>query len=209
MIVDDENDWITVIKNMLKPYPDIVVAGIAENEKEIYKILNETEIDIIIMDINLTSNNKDGIYIAAEVSKNFDVKVLMLSGLNPQEVAVDSFNAGAVSFVSKENYADIPHEIRKAYYGNPAMNELLSDFRLLKKDKLLSTLTSSEIELFELLEQGYKKSDIQKMIFKTESTLKNQINSILKKLNVKNTKEAVEKVNMRGLYKPKSIDSNE
>ena len=41
-------------------------------------------------------------------------------------------------------------------------------------------MTPAEREVFDLLDEGYTHSQMEKKLFKTESTLKNQINKILK-----------------------------
>ncbi|MDF2660980.1 MAG: two component transcriptional regulator, LuxR family, partial [Paenibacillus sp.] len=56
-----------------------------------------------------------------------------------------------------------------------------------------------ERELFGLLEAGYTQREIGGKLYKAESTLKNQVNKMLKKLRVKSSKEAVEKVRRGGL----------
>ena len=85
---------------------------------------------------------------------------------------------------------------------------LIDDFNKLKKQEQLKDLTNAEKDLFELLEKGYSRSEIQEKLIKTENTIKTQIKNILKKLGVKNTKEAVRKVQTRGILKKDKYKSN-
>ena len=50
----------------------------------------------------------------------------------------------------------------------------------LKREERLRGLTPAEREVFDLLDEGYTHSQMEQKLFKTESTLKNQINKILK-----------------------------
>jgi Response regulator containing a CheY-like receiver domain and an HTH DNA-binding domain len=78
---------------------------------------------------------------------------------------------------------------------------LINEFSRLKKEEQLQDLSTPEKEIFNLIEQGYTQAAIGQKLFKTQNTIKTQIKSILKKLKVKNTKEAVEKVRLKGIAK--------
>ncbi len=73
----------------------------------------------------------------------------------------------------------------------------------MKREEALRNLTPAEREVFELLNDGYTHTQIETKLYKTESTLKNQINKMLKKLGVKSGKEAVEKIRRKGIVKEK------
>src|SRR5690606_9796356 len=93
----------------------------------------------------------------------------------------------------------LPDVIRGALKGGNPMEALLKEFARLKREEQLRPLTGAEREVFELLEDGYTQPQIGRKLYKAESTLKNQVNQILKKLRVKSSKEAVEKVRRGGL----------
>ena len=80
------------------------------------------------------------------------------------------------------------------------MEALLKEFTRLKREEQLQVLTAAEREVFELIEDGYTQPQIQEKLYKAESTLKNQVNKMLKKLGVRSSKEAVEKVRRKGLW---------
>ncbi len=204
LIVDDEINWIKTIELFLSKENDIKVVATATNKDDALEIVRQKEIDVVLMDINLTENNLDGIYAATEIFEISDTKIIMLTSLDPKEVSSDSFNAGAIDFISKADYKNIPEVIRKAYKGNIAMEELLKDYRKAKEEIAVRELTPSEIEVLNLLKKGFKRKKISEVLFKSESTIKNQISKILTKLRVKNSKEAVEKVKYRGIRK--SVD---
>jgi DNA-binding NarL/FixJ family response regulator len=64
--------------------------------------------------------------------------------------------------------------------------------QMLREKLFLKQLTSSEQDVFALAFDGYSITEIQDILFKEESTIKNQRRSILQKLNVSSMKEAID-----------------
>ena len=84
------------------------------------------------------------------------------------------------------------------------MEVLLDDYHKLKQEEELKSLSPSEREVFDLIEQGNTQNEIGKKLFKSEQTLKNQVHSILKKLGVRSSKDAIEKVKKMGIFKKRN-----
>lgn len=198
-IVEDNVEWLELMKNFLAREKDIEIVGTASDREKGLEMAKTTDIDVLLMDINLSENNCDGIDATLDILQHKKIKIIMLTSLNSQDIITDSFTAGAVNFVSKTNYREIPNAIRATHLEVSPIEVLLQEYTKLKYEEQLRTLTSAEKEIYELLEKGYKRTEIEEKLFKTESTIKNQINKILKKLNVSSCKEAIKKVNSRGL----------
>ncbi|MDE8676555.1 response regulator transcription factor [Priestia aryabhattai] len=64
--------------------------------------------------------------------------------------------------------------------------------QILKEKLFLKQLTSSEQDVFALALDGHSITEMQDILFKEESTIKNQRRSILQKLNVSSMKEAID-----------------
>ncbi|WP_257205781.1 response regulator transcription factor, partial [Priestia megaterium] len=64
--------------------------------------------------------------------------------------------------------------------------------QMLREKLFLKQLTSSEQDVFALALDGHSITEMQNILFKEESTIKNQRRSILQKLNVSSMKEAVD-----------------
>jgi DNA-binding NarL/FixJ family response regulator len=64
--------------------------------------------------------------------------------------------------------------------------------QMLREKLFLKQLKSSEQDVFALALDGYSITEIQDILFKEESTIKNQRRSILQKLNVSSMKEAID-----------------
>lgn len=199
MIVEDDPAWIKAISSYLIQQDDIIIIGTACTKEEAVKMASIVEIDVILMDINLTENQRDGIVAALEILRFSNARIIMLTALNDKDVIKDSFTVGAVDFISKEDYLDITKAIRKSYNNSSPIQVILEDYGRLKKEEQLKELTRAEKEIFQLMEQGYSQSQIRERLFKTDNTLRTQIKKILKKLGVCSSKDAIKKVQTKGI----------
>jgi NarL family two-component system response regulator LiaR len=177
----------------------MIVVGAASNKNDAISLAKSLEIDLILMDINLNGNDTEGVIAAMEILQFSEAKIVMLSGIEDESTIIDSFTAGAVHYVLKENYLEIPSIIRLLNKNQIPFKLLIKEFSRLKKEEQLHELSYPEKEIFNLIEQGYTQTEIARMLYKTQNTIKTQIKSILKKLAVKNTKEAVRKIKLKGI----------
>ena len=199
MLVEDDTAWVTAIEDYLMAKDDIYLEATANDRESAIKTATMIHPDVIVMDINLSGNKCDGIYAAAEIIAEIDTKILMLTCLSEEEIVLNSFTAGAINFLSKENYMYLADAIRSAKAGNSPYEVLLKEYSRLKKEEQLKPLTESEKRVFHLLETGYSRSEIEKELFKSENTVKTQVKSILKKMGVSRVTQAIKKVRQKGL----------
>lgn len=201
-LVEDDPDWIKSMTVFLNAQEDMIVVGAAESPEQAIAMAEVLSFDIVLMDIQLTAGRLDGIYAAAEIhERKPEAKVIMLTSLDDELVIMQSYTAGAVNYIEKSNFDELPAAIRSAVHQPGSMEVLLKEFARLKREEQLRSLTPAEREVFDLLDEGYTHSQMEKKLFKTESTLKNQINKILKKLGVRSSREAVEKVRRKGIVR--------
>lgn len=199
-IVEDDSDWIKALTSYLNRESDLLVVGTAANSAEALSMAQTIPFDVVLMDIQLEGSRLDGIHTAMMMQEHSSAKIIMLTSLNDEETMTRAFTAGAVQFLEKTRFQELPHAIRSAYHHPAPMEALLKELARLKREEQLKELTGAEREVFELIESGYTQSQIEQKLFKAESTLKNQVNKMLKKFGVRSSKEAVEKVRRRGLF---------
>lgn len=201
-LVDDDPEWLTTMQIYLGKCPDMIVVGTATTRKEAVSKALSLEIDVILMDINLTETRYDGIYAAAEICQRKAVKILMITSFTEKDIILNSFIAGAVNFIPKTQYQAIPEAIRVTYQNRSPVEIVLRDYSRLKEAEQIQSLTRSEREILALAEEGLTRSQISRKLHKSEQTIKNQIGVILKKLKVKRLKDAVVKVKTKGIINP-------
>ena len=78
---------------------------------------------------------------------------------------------------------------------------VLNEFRQLNAEQHLKNLgvTPAEKTILDLIEKGYTQSQISKELCKSQRTIKNQINTMLKKLGVSSCRQALEKIKLKGI----------
>lgn len=202
ILVEDDPDWVTAMSAFLGREPDFVLTGTAANAADAIELAQTADFDVVLMDIHLSGDRLDGIYAAADIAElRPQAKIIMLTSLQDESIIRDSFTAGAIHYVPKSDYRQLPQAIRSAYHHAYPMEVLLKEFARLKREEQLKPLTPAEREVLELIGQGYTQAQIERKLYKSESTIKNQVNKILKKLGVKSSKEAVQKVRRKGLFR--------
>lgn len=199
VIVEDDLIFQKAIISFINKQPDMIIVGAVSTKNDAIYLAKSLEIDLILMDINLNGNECDGVIAAMEILQFSEAKIIMLTGIEDTATIMDSFTAGAVHYILKENYLEIPNIIRFLHKNETPFKVLINEFSRLKKEEQLQDLSSPEKEIYTLVEQGYTQVEIGKKLYKSQNTVKTQIKSILKKLDVRNTKEAVKKIESKGL----------
>lgn len=206
MVVEDDAVWRKGLVDYINQEADLTVVATAESKQEAIDSYRQLEIDVVLLDINLTENNLDGIEIALELSEmKENGKIIMLTSLTAEEVIVDSFSAGAVNFISKLNFKEIPEAIRAAYRQQSAIHPtaaaaLRNELQRLKQEEDKKLLSPAEKEILQLIHEGQTQSQIEKTLHITKRTIKNHINRILKKMGVQSSKEAAAKAKRKKLF---------
>ena len=199
-IVEDDPTWLSLMTDYLGKHNDILVVATALSREEAISLSEQAlDIHVILMDVNLSGNFFDGINAALHFYENTDIKVVMLTAYSDKDLITNSFSAGACNYISKDNYQDIPAAIRHAYRGPNPMDVLLDEFRTMREQCLVNELSASEREILGLAKEGLSRSQMQQKTFKSDNTIKSQISSILKKMQVGTLHEAVQRIKRRGV----------
>ncbi|KZE49293.1 two-component system response regulator [Brevibacillus parabrevis] len=205
-LVEDDPIWRKGLVDYLNKEPDLAVVGEAGTKAEAVERFLNAGADIVLMDINLTENNLDGIETAMElISLQADCKIIMLTSLTAEDVIVESFSAGAVNYISKSSFKEIPEAIRAAHNRQSAIHPtaaaaLRNEFLRLKNEENQKLLSPAEKDILQLIHQGKTQTQIEQSLHITKRTIKNHINRILKKMGVKTSKEAASKASQKKLF---------
>ncbi|MFS0556647.1 response regulator [Brevibacillus sp. 179-C9.3 HS] len=205
-LVEDDPVWRKGLIDFLNKEPDLTVVGEAGSKAEAIERFLPAQADVVLMDINLTENNLDGIETAIEfMALQADSKIIMLTSLTDEAVIVESFSAGAVNYISKSSFKEIPDAIRAAHNRQSAIHPtaaaaLRNEFLRLKNDENQKLLSPAERDILQLIHQGHTQTQIEQSLHITKRTIKNHINRILKKMGVKTSKEAAAKASQKKLF---------
>ncbi|MFC4778249.1 response regulator [Paenibacillus sp. GCM10023252] len=183
LLVEDDPFWQQNLSSDLADEPDIEVAAVASTKEEAVQAAVQLNIDIILMDINLTGNNLDGLEATREIlSKlyNHGISIIMLTSLTEREVVMKAFQFGAVNYITKTSCKDIVQAIREAYVDRSTIHSDAA--RIMRSEIQLMQLSPMEREVFELRKEGLSKQQISDRLHKSANTIKTQLRSIRNKL---------------------------
>lgn len=208
-IVEDDPVWRKGLIDLIRKEADIDVVGEADTKETALAWFEEEQhtADVVLMDINLTDNNLDGIEAALALSeRDQEIAIIMLTSLTDEEVIIESFAATAVvNYISKSSFREIPGAIRDAYERRSAIHPtaaaaLRNEFLRLKGEEDQKLLSPAEKEILQLIHEGQTQSQIEQNLHIAKRTIKNHINRILKKMGVKTSKEAAAKAKQKKLF---------
>jgi two-component system response regulator NreC len=195
ILVDDHKIVREGLKILLMNLNEIEIIGEVANGSELFDVLKKLKPDILLMDISLPKMS--GILITEKLSREYpDIKVIMLTANDTDEMVFDSFKAGAMGYLPK----DIEHEelvdaIITVSEGNEYLAQSISSgvlknyfkraragsHKQLKSEK---ELTKREIEVIELFCEGLSYKEIADRLNISVRTIESHKKSILEKLEL-------------------------
>ncbi|MGH2631597.1 MAG: response regulator transcription factor [Actinomycetota bacterium] len=198
MIVDDHEIVRDGIKAMLDAQDDVVVTAQAGTVRDAVEEAARTRPDVVVMDVRLADGS--GIEATREIrADNPDVQVLMLTSFADDEALFSSIMAGASGYVLKQVRSDdLLRAIRSVAAGDSLLDPSVTSSVLdrlrkgkhLLKDEKLARLSPQEERILTLVADGRTNREIGEELHLAEKTVKNNVSSILSKLEVARRAEA-------------------
>ena len=195
IIIDDEKLIREGLKIILSTYNDIEVVGLGENGEEALKLCRENKVDVLLMDIRMPKC--DGILGTRIVKEEFkDTKVLILTTFNDTEYIHEALKYGASGYLLKDSSYDLIYEgIKASVKGNVVVHPEVANKMILngpqeeEMDKGQAAdefgLSEKEINIIREVANGLTNKEIGEKLYLTEGTIKNNITTILSKLNLR------------------------
>jgi DNA-binding NarL/FixJ family response regulator len=168
LLVDDHplvREWLT---NLINQRSDFQVCGETGTAPEALQLVGSVQPDIVIVDISLASGS--GIELIKDIkARQFDVAVLVLSMHDEMLYAERALRAGAGGYVMKsEATQKVVQAIHKVLEGEIYVSEKVSALMAKKfiagnakeNSSPLELLSDRELEVFQLLGQGFNTRQI-------------------------------------------------
>lgn len=201
-VVADDHKMITkslafVIKEL---YNDAVVHQI-NNISDVLKTLHTINANLLILDISFPDGNSLSI-ISTLKKIQPNLKILIFSGHEEDIYAVRYVNAGANGFVSKLSSEDeIKHAILSVmntgkYLSVKVQDKITNSYILRKPFNPLEQLSNRELEIAQLMVDGYGNVEICSFLALQKSTVSTYKNRIFEKLQIDNMPDLIQLFNL-------------
>lgn len=203
-VVDDHALFRRGLVGLLSEMADFQVVGEAGNGKEALPMIQSTQPDIVLLDVNMPE--MDGIQTVEALRKlRQPMHILMLTISQMEDDLMSAIRMGADGYLLKNTE---PEDLRKAILRVSAGEGAISPevtgtvLRALARQGDISNqppLSDRELEVLACLSDGQTTSQIASRLFISENTVKTHVRHILEKLEASNRTEAVSKAIQLGL----------
>ncbi len=200
MLAEDQNLVRQGICNLLELSDKIEVVGQVVDGSEVLAGIEQCQPDVLLLDIRMPKMTGIDALNAMKES-NVSVPTIILTTFDDHHLVLEGMQAGAKGFLLKDVSLDsLVNAIEKVHGGEtlvqPAITErILQGLSGLQSNldevEPLEDLSLKELEVLRLMAGGYSNREISVAIHKSEGTIKNQVSSILDKLQVRDRTQAV------------------
>lgn len=209
MLVDDNDEIREYFRHVLSREPNFEIVGTASSGRESIELAQELRPDIILMDIQMETDTAgiDATHVIHETVP--ESKIIILTIHSDDEALFQAYTNGAMDFIVKtDSIAQIVASIQSVHQNqlqlrSDVASKIVMEFQRLQKQKasllytlnILTRMTNSEFEVLCCVYLGQSYRQIAQSRFVSEATVKSQINSILKKFDMKRMKDVVAMLN--------------
>lgn len=200
MLVDDHNVVRKGFKMLIEKNNNIkVVCEAGSGEEALNKVIKKDDLDLVIIDISLPGMS--GIELAKKLKETHPkINILMLSMHDDEEYVNAALNFGAMGYLTKnaatEELIEAIINISKGvmHYSSSLAGILVN--QIVKKNTRENSITSKniterELEVLQLIINGYSNKEIGKKLFVSKRTIENHRSNLMSKMGAKNTADIV------------------
>jgi len=201
LLVDDQGIVREGLGSLLQAKPDLEVVGDAENGQKAVERALSLQPDVVLMDVRMPV--MDGVAATRLLSQKApNIKVLVLTTFDDDEYVSQAMQCGAKGYLLKDTPSDeLAEAIRAVHKGythlgpglfEKAMAAVTTPAPLptIEPPPELEQLTPREQEVLQLIAEGYSNREIAQALYISERTVKNHVNSILGRLNLRDRTQA-------------------
>lgn len=204
LVVDDHKMVAEAIATILGDEPDIEVVAIAGTVIDAQRLAQTRAPDVVVMDYQLPDG--DGAEAARRIrTERPATQIVMVTASGHDTVLASALDAGCAAFVTKDRaMEDVVDAVRAAHAGEATIPaDMLARLlpRLRSTSRRVGALTTREREVLGLLAEGLSNDEIAGRLVLSVSTVRNHVQSILRKLEARSRLEAVTIAVRQGIVK--------
>lgn len=208
LIVDDQMLVRQGISSLLGLSDEVEVCGLASDGSELLPAIHQYSPDVVLLDMRMPKVN--GIEALRQLHEAGQMTpVIILTTFDDHHLLIEGMQLGAKGYLLKDvSLEQLVDAIRVVHGGGslvqPAITEnILKGLQNLPGNEHvmqpIEPLSNKETEVLRLMAGGYSNKEISTAMHRSEGTIKNQVSSILAKLDVRDRTRAVLKAIELGL----------
>ncbi|WP_182186007.1 response regulator transcription factor [Pectinatus frisingensis] len=198
MIADDQELIRESLKIVLNMSPDMKVIATAENGIEAMESIKKNHPDIVLMDVRMPK--LDGVQCTNLIKEHYpQIKIIILTTFDDDEYIYNALKFGASGYLLKGvSVTELTTAIRTVINGGAMINPNLitkviklfsemaqSNFAVRVEKNGKKNLTRTEKKVIYLVGRGLSNKEIAEKINLSEGTVRNNLSSVLSKLNLR------------------------
>lgn len=191
LLVDDDKLVCSSLKIILSADPEISVVGMGHSGKEGVELYHKYRPDVLLMDIRMEIMS--GLEAGERILSEFpEARILYLTTFLDDDYIIRALRLGAKGYMLKQNFDSILPALKAVHMGqNVYGDEIITKLpRLIGKaneDRDLNHygITEKEFDIITKIADGLSNKEISDLLFLSEGTVRNNISTILEKLNLR------------------------
>ena len=186
LIVDDDPLIQKSLTINLARQDDIEIVGSADDGAAALTACQAHSPDVVLMDIRMPGT--DGIAATRLIKSRFPhIRIMMLTTFDDKQNIQQALAAGADGYLLKtDKISNIAGKLRLLYDGTSILGADVLKKLTPQENPALKTLTPRERDITRLVALGFANKQIAAELFLSEGTIRNNIVTIMEKLDVSN-----------------------
>jgi DNA-binding NarL/FixJ family response regulator len=202
VLLDQHPLWLDAIEQVLTRY-GMQVVGKATSPEEALRVLTKQRPYAFVAEIGLRYPRMDGMTCLREARKEMpSLRLIVVSAAEDPQLIDAAFTAGALAYILKKAHPDdVGTAVRQTFdlsiffaqdHSGAPLPQPVETPPPNGRDRALSSygLTRRELEILQIMAEGYSNGQLARMLWVTEQTVKFHLSNIYRKLEVANRTEA-------------------